>query len=155
MRKPHYLLFAILICLLAGFIGSIFTMSSIMSWYSRLEKPYFNPPNYVFGPVWTVLYILMGIALYLVWAKKDADKQAANIAFFTQLTLNVIWSILFFGMQSPLFAFLEIILLWTAIVATIVEFYRISKAAAVLMMPYLLWVSFAAVLNLSIYLLNR
>jgi translocator protein len=155
MRKPHYLLFAILICLLAGFIGSIFTMSSIMSWYSRLEKPYFNPPNYVFGPVWTVLYILMGIALYLVWAKKDADKQAANIAFFTQLTLNVIWSILFFGMQSPLFAFLEIILLWTAIVATIVEFYRISKAAAVLMMPYLLWVSFAAVLNISIYLLNR
>ena len=154
MKKWIRFLLSVLICLLAGFIGSFFTVTSADSWYSGINKPSFNPPNWVFGPVWTILYTLMGISLFLLWESKSRHKKGVLIIFFTQLVLNSLWSILFFGLQSPLFAFLEIIVLWTAIIATVLRAYRISKAAAYLLMPYIFWVSFAAVLNFSIYLLN-
>jgi translocator protein len=146
---------AIIVCLSAGFIGSFFTITSIGSWYSTLNKPIFNPPNWLFGPVWTFLYFLMGISLYLIWQNKNKTKKTALTYFFIQLALNTLWSILFFGLQTPLLAFVEIIILWAAIFLTIRYSYKISKTAAYLLIPYLLWVSFAAILNLSIYLLNR
>lgn len=147
---------SIILCLLAGFIGSFFTASSISSWYSTLAKPFFNPPNYLFGPVWTLLYILMGISLYIIWTKKSNPKQKkfAIYLFAIQLILNTLWSILFFGLQNPLLAFIEIIFLWAAILLTIINFKKISKPAAYLLIPYILWVSFAAILNFSLYYLN-
>jgi translocator protein len=146
---------AIILCLLAGAIGSIFTSKSIPTWYATLKKPSFNPPNYLFGPVWTILYILMGIAAYLIWTSGwNSVTKIALAVFAVQLILNTAWSILFFGLQNPFIAFIEIIFLWLAIVATIVLFYRISPAASYLLIPYLLWVSFASVLNFAIWRLN-
>jgi tryptophan-rich sensory protein len=155
MSKIDYfrLISSIIICQLAGIIGSIFTVSSVSSWYATLNKPFFNPPSWVFGPVWTLLYLLMGISLYLIWNNKKRTKKALLI-FGIQLILNSLWSILFFGLQSPLLAFIEIIFLWSAILLSIIYFYRISKVAAYLLVPYILWVSFAAILNLSIFILN-
>nr|WP_284738471.1 TspO/MBR family protein [Methanoculleus sp. CWC-02] len=142
--------------MLAALIGSIFTTPAIPTWYAALAKPELNPPAWVFGPVWTVLYILMGIALYLVWSRGWGQKnvRVAMAIFGIQLVLNVLWSYLFFGLQAPYFAFLEIVLLWIAILMTIAAFYRVSVSAAVLLVPYLLWVSFAAYLNYGIYVLN-
>ncbi|PKL57452.1 MAG: TspO protein [Methanomicrobiales archaeon HGW-Methanomicrobiales-6] len=147
---------AIAVCLLAGFIGSLFTTPAIPTWYAGLIKPALNPPAWVFGPVWTILYILMGIALYLVWSKgwERKNVQVATAIFAVQLVLNVLWSYLFFGMQAPYFALIEIVLLWIAIVMTIAAFYRVSVPAAVLLVPYILWVTFAAYLNYGIYVLN-
>ena len=146
---------AIIICQLAGLIGSIFTFSSITSWYSFLNKPFFNPPSWVFGPVWITLYAIMGISLYLIWnANKSQEKEKAICLFWLQLFLNALWSILFFGMQNTWFAFLEILILWTTIVLTINAFLKVSKNAGYLLIPYLLWVSFATILNLAIALLN-
>ncbi|HOI13928.1 MAG TPA: tryptophan-rich sensory protein [Methanoculleus sp.] len=147
---------AIAVCLLAGFIGSLFTTPAIPTWYAGLIKPALNPPAWVFGPVWTTLYILMGIALYLVWSKgwERKNVQVATAIFAVQLALNVLWSYLFFGMQAPFFAFIEIILLWIAIFMTIAAFYRVSVPAAVLLVPYIIWVTFAAYLNYGIYVLN-
>jgi tryptophan-rich sensory protein len=150
------LIVAVGVSLLAGVIGSFFTFNSIQDWYQFLEKPALNPPNWIFGPVWTLLYILMGVALFLVWKKGWKNKKvkiAINI-FFIQLTLNALWSILFFGLQNPLLAFVEIIILWILIVVTMEKFYHISKPAMYLLIPYLLWVSFASYLNASIWLLN-
>lgn len=144
--KTKRLIFSILICLLAGAIGSIFTANTIPTWYAGLVKPSFNPPNWIFMPVWTTLYILMGIALYYAWK--------ARKIFYVQLGLNMLWSILFFGLRNPLFALIDIILLWFAIFLTMLNFYKISKKAFYLMVPYLLWVSFAAALNLFIVTLN-
>ncbi|MFP4424800.1 MAG: TspO/MBR family protein [Candidatus Woesearchaeota archaeon] len=147
------LIASIIICQLAGIIGSVFTISSVSTWYVTLNKPFFNPPGWIFGPVWTILYLLMGISLYLVWTNKDRTRKALAI-FATQLVLNSLWSILFFGLQSPFLAAMEIIVLWGAILLSIAYFYRISRPAAYLLIPYILWVTFAAVLNLSIFLLN-
>jgi tryptophan-rich sensory protein len=150
------LIVAVSLSLLAGIIGSFFTFNSIQEWYQFLEKPALNPPNWVFGPVWTSLYILMGVALFLVWKKGWKDKKvkiAINI-FLIQLVLNALWSILFFGLQNPLLAFMEIVILWILIVVTMEKFYHISKPAMGLLIPYLLWVSFAGYLNASIWLLN-
>ncbi len=150
------LIAAIIICNMAGIIGSFFTVSSVGSWYTTLNKPFFNPPSWVFGPVWTALYTMMGISLYIVWKKgigKSEVKMAVSI-FAVQLFLNTLWSIIFFGMRSPTLAFFEIIFLWVAIVFTIVKFYGVSKNAAYLLIPYILWVTFAAVLNFSIWMLN-
>jgi len=137
-------------------IGSVFTAHSLTYWYSGLVKPAFNPPNWIFGPVWTVLYILMGTALYLVWEKGIKNEQAKTAiwVFGAQLALNFIWSILFFGLRSPLYAFVEIILLWIAIATTIFMFYKIEKRAAYLLIPYICWVTFAAFLNFTIWQLN-
>ncbi|WP_214021080.1 tryptophan-rich sensory protein [Methanoculleus sp.] len=147
---------AIAVCLFAGFIGSIFTTPAIPTWYAGLVKPALTPPAWVFSPVWTVLYILMGIALYLVWSKGWGQKNVhvATAIFAVQLVLNAFWSYLFFGMQAPYFALIVIMLLWIAIIMTIAAFYRVSVPAAVLLVPYLLWVSFAAYLNYGIYILN-
>ncbi len=149
------LIYAILICQAAGLLGSFFTISSIPTWYAMLTKPFFSPPNFVFGPVWTTLYALMGISLYMVWTSKAKSKHHAVKLFFIQLGLNTVWSILFFGLKSPSLAFIEIIALWVAIVLTIQAFQKISKVASYLLYPYLAWVSFATILNLSIWILNR
>jgi len=146
----------ILISLAAGALGSIFTANSVRTWYAMLQKPVFAPPNWLFAPVWTVLYILMGTAAYLVWEKgwKKMQVRIAVKVFIIQLVLNALWSLLFFGLNMPLLAFAEIIVLWIAILATIILFKKVSKAAAWLMLPYILWVSFAAVLNFALWLIN-
>ncbi|PJC45221.1 TspO protein [Candidatus Pacearchaeota archaeon CG_4_9_14_0_2_um_filter_30_8] len=149
------LIFAILISQLAGIIGSLFTITSTNSWYTTIIKPSFNPPNWIFGPVWTLLYLLMGISLYLILTtKKSKNRKIGLYLFFTQLVLNTLWSILFFGLHSPLAAFIEIILLWISILLTIKYFYKVNKKASYLLIPYILWVTFAAILNLSIVIIN-
>lgn len=153
IRIPQLIL-SISLCLGAGVFGSFFTVSSIPTWYATLNKPVFSPPNWVFGPAWTILYILMGISLYLVWTSKGKLKQNAFNLFFAQLGLNVLWSIFFFGMKNPTLALVDIVALWIAIFLTIKSFYRINRLAGNLLIPYLLWVSFAAVLNLAIVMLN-
>jgi len=151
MKNIIKLIISIVICQLAGVIGSIYTTPAIKTWYAFLNKPSFNPPNFVFAPVWTILFLLMGVALYLAWLKKQKE---ALIIFAFQLILNVLWSIIFFGLKMPSVALVEILMLWVAILYTLVNFYRVSKLAGFLLLPYLLWVAFAAVLNLSIWLLN-
>lgn len=155
IKNLPLLIFAILMSEGAGILGSIFTVSSIPTWYATLAKPSFSPPNFVFGPVWTTLYALMGISFYLVWVSKAKSKQHAVRLFFIQLCLNAIWSIIFFGLKNPGLAFLEIIALWVAIFLTIKAFRKISKNASDLLYPYIAWVSFASILNLSIWILNR
>lgn len=150
------LFFAIAICLLAGFVGSIFTTPQIPTWYASLNKPSWNPPSFVFGPVWTTLFILMGIALYLVWHKASHSKSAikAGLFFIVHLLFNILWSLLFFGLQNPFYAFIEIILLWLMILMLMLWFFRLDKKAGILLLPYLLWVSFASYLNYTIWQLN-
>ena len=158
MKKIDYwkLAVSLFVCQLAGIVGSIFTSPAIPTWYAGLNSPSFNPPNWVFSPVWISLFVLMGIALYLVWEKGLKTRTAKNAVtvFGIQLALNTLWSVLFFGLKSPLYAFIEILFLWGAILMSIVFFYRISKPAAYLLIPYLLWVSFATVLNAAYVLLN-
>ncbi len=150
----------LIICLatpqLAGAVGSLFTMSAIPTWYATLTKPYLAPPNWVFGPVWTLLFLLMGIAAFLVWRTglERKDTRVALAVFMGQLALNVLWSVLFFGMRSLGGAFVELVILWAAILATILVFARISRTAAWLLVPYLAWVSFAGYLNFSYWLIN-
>lgn len=136
---------------IASAAGALFT--STYGWYEYISKPAFSPPNWVFGPVWTTLYLLMGISLYIVWNSK-AKKKNAITWYGVQLFLNAIWTPIFFGLQNPTLAFIDILLLWTAILITIISFSKISKNAAYLMIPYILWVSFAAILNLAIIMLN-
>lgn len=142
-------------CLLAGAVGGIVTASSVDSWYPGLNKPSWNPPNSVFGPVWTMLYILMALSAWIVWRRRETDDiRTAMVLFCTQLALNAAWSLVFFGLRQPGFAAFEIVLLWLSIAATIRAFGRISKTAAWLLAPYLGWVTFAAALNFSIWRLN-
>ena len=149
------LLVSIVVCQLAGLIGVLFTSPAIPSWYAGLRKPPFSPPNWLFGPVWSLLYLLMGVALYLVWAKKETSQKKTALKFFgLQLVFNSLWSIIFFGLRSPALALVEIILLWILIALTINKFLGLSKKAAYLLLPYLGWVSFASVLNLAIVRLN-
>ena len=156
MPNPLKLILAIIICQAAGLIGALFTRSAIPDWYAFLTKPELAPPNWIFAPVWTTLYLLMGIAAFLVW-KRGLDRTDVRLAlsiFTVQLVLNTLWSIIFFGLRAPGWAFIEIALMWVAILASIIAFSRISKTAAWLLVPYILWVSFAAYLNYSIYILN-
>ncbi len=148
---------SVVICELAGVLGSAFTAPSIPNWYASLAKPQLAPPNWVFAPVWTALFALMGIAAFLVWNKRREEKgvKIALAIFIIQLALNVLWSFIFFGLHSPGAAFIEIIFLWLAILATITSFAKISKPAAWLLLPYIAWAGFAAYLNWSIYALNR
>ena len=148
------LIFSIFICLFAGFIGSFFTSPAIPTWYATLQKPTFAPPNWVFFPVWTSLFIMMGISLFLVWQKEDKKVKTALIIFAGQLVLNALWSVAFFWFRSPLLGLMEIIILWIAILATILSFKNVSRTAAYLLIPYILWVSFAAFVNFSIWRLN-
>lgn len=154
MDKRIKLTISVILPLLIGFLGSFFTSSSISTWYPTLVKPSFNPPNWLFGPVWTLLYMLMGVSFYLIWSSKSKKKEQAMVFFGIQLLLNFFWSIIFFGLQSMFFAFVEILILWMLIMITIFAFYKISRKAAYLLIPYLIWVSFAAVLNASLFLLN-
>lgn len=156
MSDTFKLIVAIGVCELAGIIGSVFTTPSIAGWYAELAKPELAPPNWVFAPVWTTLFALMGIAAFLVW-KKGLERRDVKIAlgiFAGQLVLNTFWSIIFFGLHSPGGALFEMIFLWLAILATIIAFAKISRPAAWLLVPYILWVSFAMYLNYSIWILN-
>jgi translocator protein len=157
-QKINYfkLLASVLLCQFAGAVGSVFTASSLENWYSLLEKPVFNPPSWVFFPVWTLLYTLMGISLYIVWDKglQDRKVKIGLVIFGIQLVLNSLWSFLFFGLKSPYYGFVEIIFLWLAIFLTIIKFRNISKTASYLLIPYILWVSFAALLNYYLWTLN-
>jgi len=146
---------SIVIPLVAGFLGSIFTTPAVKSWYLVINKPGWNPPSWLFAPVWTTLFILMGVALYLVWSKKRSGKiRVAMKTFWVQLLLNVLWSVFFFGMKNFWLAFGEILVLWVFIGLTIVDFHKIDKTAGLLLMPYILWVSFAAYLNFTVAFLN-
>ncbi len=141
---------------LIGNLGSLATFSQITTWYTALNKPSFNPPNGIFGPVWTLLFALMGLAFYLVWSSKYRTKEIRNAVsiFIVQLLLNVLWSFVFFGWHQPGWAFAEIVALWFAIVLTLGAFYKISKLAAWLLVPYLVWVTFASVLTFAVWQLN-
>ncbi|WP_321420587.1 TspO/MBR family protein [uncultured Methanomethylovorans sp.] len=151
-----HLLISILLCQFTGLLGALFTTPAIPTWYATLMKPSFVPPSWTFSVVWTLLYMLMSIALYLVWEKglEKADVKKAMGVFGIQLFLNFMWSVLFFGLRSPLYGLDGIVVLWVAILVNIWLFYRISKPAALLLVPYILWASFAAVLNYSIWVLN-
>jgi len=138
----------------AGLIGSLFTVSQIAGWYAELEKPSFNPPSWVFGPVWTVLYILMGVAFYFLWLHKDTISKKLQILFVIQLCLNALWSALFFFVHNPLIAYIDIILMWIMIVALIFDTRKIDRKISWLLVPYLVWVTFASFLNLAIFILN-
>ena len=141
--------------LLAGFGSSVFTVNSISTWYAALNKPWFSPPNVLFAPVWTILYILMGLALFLIWRSPRNRTRDIGIALFAaQLAINVIWTLAFFGLQNTLYGVLTIIPLWILIAATIYQFYKVEKWASYLLVPYIVWVSIATALNASIYLLN-
>lgn len=158
MQTVHWkaALVAVLGTELVGSVGSIFSIRAIPSWYQGLAKAPLNPPNWVFGPVWTVLYAMMGIAAFLIWKhgwKNQAVKTAIGVFVF-QLILNGLWSIMFFGFHAPLVALIDMAVLWVAIVVTICLFVRQSRLAAGLLVPYLLWVSFAFYLNFSIVRLN-
>ena len=157
MNKSQFykLLVSILLPLALGAIAGMFTSQAIPEWYATLIRPSFNPPNWIFGPVWTTLYILMGISLFLIW-KQDVSKQrnVAILVFLIQLLLNFGWSFIFFYFNMIGFALVEIVLLWSSIIITLILFYKIKPMASYINIPYLLWVTFAAVLNASYYLLN-
>ncbi len=156
LRSVVLAIVCILIPLVSGAIIGMLTMSGVTDWYSTLNKPWFTPPDYVFGPVWTVLYILMGISLYLVIMQgwENETVKTGIILFAAQLGVNLLWSLLFFGLQSPTAALACIVVLLALIVATIMTFYRVSKPAAVLLVPYLAWVCIATALNAGVVLLN-
>lgn len=158
MNKLTRILIIVVTCLSIGYFSGLVTKSSIETWFPTLIKPRFNPPAWVFAPVWTTLYIMMGIAAGLIWNKMESHKEPvkkALIFFAIQLALNALWSILFFGLKNPLLALIEIVLLWLMIYETYIKFSKIDKIAGYLFIPYLLWVSFAAVLNGSIWWLNK
>ncbi|MFA7394999.1 MAG: TspO/MBR family protein [Candidatus Paceibacterota bacterium] len=163
MKNFFKLVVAIAVPLLAGFLGSIFTTPQIETWYATLVRPDLAPPNWIFGPVWTTLFVLMGIALFLVWKKRSQILEnvgmlwwwkLALVLFFVQLVLNILWSLIFFAAQNPAGAFVELIILWLAIAATIFVFAKVSRPAAWLLVPYILWVSFAGYLNFMFWQLN-
>jgi len=156
MNNFFKLLIAIVLSLLTGVIGSLSTSSSIQEWYPTLVKPALNPPSWIFAPVWTTLYVMMGVAAFLIW-KREGELKNIKLPltlFVIQLVLNALWSIIFFGMQNLTFALIEILLLWSVILATIISFMKTSKLAGWLLVPYLLWVSFASYLTFSIWMLN-
>jgi tryptophan-rich sensory protein len=146
----------ILVPLVSGAVVGILTMSGVTGWYTELNKPWFTPPNYVFGPVWTVLYILMGISLYLVIIQgwENETVKTGIVLFVAQLGANLLWSLLFFGLHSPLASLACILVLLALIVATIITFSRLSQPAAVLLVPYLAWVCIATALNAGVVFLN-
>ena len=143
-----------LVCFLAAGLGSLFTTLSVGDWYVGLAKPSWNPPSWVFGPVWTALYAMMAVAAWLVWRRSGAKRRPALVWFAVQLALNVGWSGLFFGLRMPGLAFVGILALWAAIAATLAASWRVSRPAGIILVPYLIWVSFAVALNLALWRLN-
>jgi benzodiazapine receptor len=154
MKKGAKLIVSILLPLIIGGVSGYYTASNIQSWYITLIKPSFNPPNYLFGPVWTTLYIIMGISFYMIWSSTKINKNKLIGIYLFQLILNFLWSFIFFKYHAIGIAALEIVVLWLSILTMIIMFYKNNKWAALINIPYLLWVSFASVLNISIYLLN-
>lgn len=156
-RNMSKLIFSLVLCQLVGIIGGLFTAASVRTWYLTLNKPSFNPPNWIFGPMWITLYLLMSIALYLVWTTDSPGKakQIAMIFFFIQLAINMAWSFFFFYLKSPGLGLIDIIALLVFILLTIWKFFPVNRTAGYLMLPYLLWVGFAAILNYSIWTLNN
>lgn len=155
------LIICIILPQLAGIIGSAFTITSITGWYDLLTKPSFSPPNWIFGPVWILLYILMGISIYLIWSFyikiSNGQNKKFKIAFWLfwiHLFFNSIWSIIFFGFENPALAFVDIIIIWLMIIALMIKFWKINKISTYLLIPYFLWVSFASLLNYFIWYLN-
>jgi benzodiazapine receptor len=150
------LVVSIVACQCAGLIGSVFTTPNIPTWYAALEKPFFTPPNWLFAPAWITLYVLMAVAAFLVWRKGLGEEgvRCALIVFLVQLVLNALWSVVFFGLHSTLWGMVVILALWVAILVTIIKFFRLSVAASSLMLPYILWVSFASALNIAVWVLN-
>ncbi len=150
----------VIVCEAVGVLGSVVTVGSITKWYNLLNKPSFAPPNWVFAPAWLILYALMGVAAYFVWEERKKKmsakyvKQSLNL-FSLQLALNFLWSFLFFGMRSARYGLIEIFAMWLVIIATTIEFYKVSKRAAALMVPYIIWVTFAMMLNLFVWILNK
>jgi translocator protein len=149
--------FCIALCQSAGLLGSFFTIPAIPAWYATLIKPSFSPPNWLFSPVWISLYTLMGISLFIIWNNVGIKPEVkrAMIFFFVQLGLNALWSVFFFGLRSPLAGLIEMVFLWSTIVLTIYYFFKLSQWAGILLLPYLVWVSFAFILNFSLWILNR
>ena len=150
------LIVSVAVPLLAGLGSSVFTLTSTPTWYAGLNKPWFTPPNAAFGPVWTILYILMGLALFVIWRSPRTRTRDIGIALFAaQLTVNVVWTLAFFGLQNTLYGLLTIVPLWILIAATIYQFYKVDRRASYLLVPYIVWVTIATALNASVYLLNR
>jgi len=154
MSNPIKLLVSLLLPQIAGGLGAFFTLSSVQTWYLTLNKPSWNPPSWLFGPVWTTLYVLMGIACFLLWKNKHPLQKKALTLYFVQLFLNLLWSPAFFGAQNPLLGVVVIVPLWIGILFCILIFRQINSWAALLLVPYLLWVTFATVLNATIWYLN-
>ena len=156
LRYAFKLIISIVACQCAGLIGSAFTAPAIPTWYAALEKPSFTPPNWLFAPAWITLYLLMGISASIVWRRGLDNTRIRNalITFLVQLGFNVLWSVVFFGLESPLYGVIVIVVLWMAIMLTMVKFFRISTLAGVFMLPYIGWVTFAAILNISVFILN-
>jgi translocator protein len=158
MIKTKLLLASIVICFTPAILGGIATSSAVTTWYPLLNKPEFTPPNWLFGPAWTLLYFLQSISLYLIQVTKTKDQTAKAIAvgfFFTQLILNLLWSVIFFGLRNPALALIEIGLLDITVVFTIIASYRVHKTAGLILLPYLAWILFATWLNFQIFILNR
>ncbi|UOX34470.1 tryptophan-rich sensory protein [Flavobacterium sediminilitoris] len=157
MSKSLRIVYIVVICLAVGYLSSLITQSSITTWYPTIKKPFFNPPNWVFAPVWTILYVMMGIAAGLVWDKLEENKELVKKGLFLftiQLLLNLLWTYLFFGLQNILLALLEIVLLLLIIYETYLVFKKIDNTAGKLFIPYIAWVVFATILTISIYFLN-
>lgn len=157
LRSVLLLLVFVAVCFAAAGLGSLFTAPRVADggWYDSLNKPFFTPPASLFGPVWTVLYLAMAVSGWLVWrARGFSGAKVAMVLFFAQLALNLLWSVVFFGLRAPGLGLVEILVLWVAILATILAFRRISGPAALLLVPYLAWVTFATALNAGIWLLN-
>ncbi len=151
------LIISIAICQSAGVLGALFTTPSITTWYNFLNQPALRPPNWLFGPVWTILYTLMGISLYWIWSKNTKKKEIGGALqlFTVQLIFNVTWSMIFFSLHDLSLSLLNIAALWILIIVVIIKFYRIDKKAGLILLPYLVWVSFASYLNYAIWFLNR
>lgn len=157
LKSFKKLLISLLLPQLAGFLGSFFTRPAISSWYTFLKKPSFSPPNWVFGPAWITLYFLMGISIYLIWTSSSKEKTESKkifVLFWIHLLVNALWSLVFFGLKSPAGALVNIIILWVLIIILIIKFWRINKWASYLLIPYFFWVTFASILNYSIWFLN-
>lgn len=150
------LIVSILVVFLAGAVGTVYTLKQITTWYVSLIKPAWTPPNWAFGPIWSTLYVLMGISLFLVWREglERKDVKIAIIVFAAQLVINVVWSLVFFATHNIIGGLVMVIILWVSILITILVFYRISKPAAIILIPYLIWVTIAGYLNYTVFLLN-
>jgi len=156
IREIPKLIVSILVVFLAGAVGTVYTLTQITTWYASLAKPNWTPPNWAFGPIWSTLYILMGISLFLVWREglERKDVKIAILVFAAQLVINVVWSIIFFATHNIIGGLVMVIILWISILITILVFYRISKPAAIILIPYLIWVTIAGYLNYTVFLLN-